>query len=69
MFNHSHLRQNVGWERDIKNRLITYITLREIKAGEELCISYGPRLTFKDTDVELETEDNDWTPLQIDRLN
>jgi len=27
MFNHSSLYQNVGWERDIKNLLITYTTL------------------------------------------
>lgn len=52
MFNHSTLHQNVGWERDIKNLLVTYITLRDIKAGEELCISYGQRLTFKDNDEE-----------------
>ena len=50
MFNHSTFQQNVGWERDLKNLLITYKTLRDIKRGEELCISYGSRLTFKDTD-------------------
>jgi uncharacterized protein len=62
MFNHSTLHQNVGWERNPKNLLITYITLRDIKVGEELCISYGERLTFKDSDVdELESENEDWT--------
>lgn len=62
MFNHSNLRQNVGWERDIQNLLVIYTTLRDIKAGEELCISYGPRLTFKDTEAgELETDPEDWT--------
>ena len=62
MFNHSALHQNVGWERNVKNLLITYITLRDIKAGEELCISYGARLTFKDSDAdELESENEDWT--------
>lgn len=62
MFNHSTLHQNVGWERDIKNQLITYLTLRDIQAGEELCISYGPRLTFKDTDEgEMEKDPDDWT--------
>jgi SET domain-containing protein len=50
MFNHSTFQQNVGWERDLENLLITYTTLRDIKKGEELCISYGQRLTFKDTD-------------------
>lgn len=62
MFNHSHINQNVGWERDLANFLITYTTLRDIKEGEELCISYGQRLTFKDT--EGETHDDgpeDWT--------
>ncbi|PBP21748.1 SET domain protein [Diplocarpon rosae] len=62
MFNHSTLRQNVGWERDVTNLLITYIALRDIKAGEELCISYGQRLTFKDTDSEeREPQTDDWT--------
>jgi len=51
MFNHSNLRQNVGWQRDLQNLLVTYLSLRDIKAGEELCISYGPRLTFKDTEA------------------
>jgi len=61
MFNHSTLQQNVGWERDIKNLLITYTTLRVINKGEELCISYGPRLTFKDTDPNPdEMTDEDW---------
>jgi SET domain-containing protein len=62
MFNHSNLRQNVGWERDLTNRLISYTALRDIKAGEELCISYGARLTFKDTEAEEMAEDpEDWT--------
>jgi SET domain-containing protein len=52
LFNHSTLRQNVGWIRDITNQLITYKTLREIKRGEELCISYGDRLTFVDADAK-----------------
>jgi hypothetical protein len=62
MFNHSTLQQNVGWERDVKNLLVTYTTLRDIKEGEELCISYGPRLTFKDVEEEsLDTSPEDWT--------
>jgi len=61
MFNHSKFHQNVGWERDLKNLLITYSTLRDIKKGEELCISYGQRLTFKDTDPDPdEMTDEDW---------
>ncbi|KAF2692200.1 protein methyltransferase [Lentithecium fluviatile CBS 122367] len=50
MFNHSTLDQNVGWERDTSRLTITYRALRDICAGEELCISYGSRLTFKDAD-------------------
>ncbi|CZR59625.1 uncharacterized protein PAC_09519 [Phialocephala subalpina] len=63
MFNHSTMNQNVGWDRDIDNLLITYTTLRDIKAGEELCISYGQRLTFKDTEEEPQSENGpeDWT--------
>lgn len=64
MFNHSTLHQNVGWDRDLKNKLITYLTLRDIHEGEELCISYGQRLTFKDTDEkdnEGEKDPDDWT--------
>ncbi|RDW91525.1 hypothetical protein BP5796_02690 [Coleophoma crateriformis] len=52
MFNHSTMRQNVGWRRDVKNLLMTYMTLRDVREGEELCISYGSRLTFRDTDAE-----------------
>lgn len=63
MFNHSNLRQNVGWERDFENLVITYTALRDIKAGEELCISYGSRLTFKDSDADLEPEPDGWNEL------
>ncbi|KAL6158440.1 hypothetical protein ACJBU6_02551 [Exserohilum turcicum] len=50
MFNHSTQDQNVGWMRDLRRKVITYRTLRDIHAGEELCISYGSHLTFKDAD-------------------
>jgi SET domain-containing protein len=53
LFNHSTLHQNVGWTRDVENRLITYTTLRNIRRGEELCISYGDRLTFIDADARI----------------
>ncbi|KAF2196738.1 protein methyltransferase [Delitschia confertaspora ATCC 74209] len=49
MFNHARY-QNVGWVRDTERQLVTYYSLQDIEAGEELCISYGDRLTFKDTD-------------------
>lgn len=57
MFNHSSLRQNVIWQRDVENGLIVYIAHRDIEAGEELCISYGnARLWFKDSDCDPEEE-------------
>lgn len=49
MFNHSTLNQNVTWTRDIAAQCVIYTALRDINAGEELCISYG-RLWFKDAD-------------------
>jgi hypothetical protein len=62
MFNHSVPNQNVGWERDLANRVMTYTTLRDIRKGEELCISYGQKLTFKDTEEEpFSPGPDDWT--------
>jgi hypothetical protein len=54
MFNHSHLHQNVGWTRDVDKLVIVYRTLRDVPAGEELCISYGApgQLTFVDAEAE-----------------
>jgi hypothetical protein len=49
MFNHMR-RPNVGWERDISRQSIRYYTLRDVEEGEELCISYGPKLWFDDAD-------------------
>lgn len=52
MFNHSTLRQNVIWARDMAAQAIVYTAHRDIAAGEELCISYGhARLWFKDADA------------------
>lgn len=50
MFNHSARAQNVGWHRDLARQVVVYRALRDIAAGEELCISYGERLTFQDAD-------------------
>ena len=50
MFNHSRHHQNIGWKRDADRELIIYSALRDIQEGEELCISYGDRLTFNDID-------------------
>jgi len=52
MFNHSRLDQNVGFHKDIQRSLATYTALRDISAGEELCISYGTKLAFVDADAE-----------------
>jgi hypothetical protein len=38
MFNHSTHEQNVGFERDVERQVITYRALRDIPAGEELCM-------------------------------
>ena len=33
---------------------MVYSTLRDIEAGEELCVSYGPHLWFQDADGQEE---------------
>lgn len=65
MFNHSTQNQNVGWERDIKNQLITYKALRDIEEGEELCISYGSRLTFEDADKPVPVDEGDGSQMLL----
>lgn len=57
MFNHSS-DQNIGWERDFEKKTITYKAIRTIPAGEELCISYGSRLTFVDHDARPPTPED-----------
>ncbi|KAH7389599.1 hypothetical protein DE146DRAFT_170974 [Phaeosphaeria sp. MPI-PUGE-AT-0046c] len=70
MFNHSTQDQNVVWERDSEQLIITYRTWRDIRSGEELCISYGSHLTFKDADAAVpippETELEQLNQIQID---
>lgn len=51
MFNHSAIRQNIGWLRNLEARVIVYSTLRDIEQGEELLISYGSCLTFEDVEA------------------
>lgn len=51
MFNHSLRDQNVGWKRDLEREVVVYRALRDIAVGEQLCISYGDRLTFVDADA------------------
>ena len=58
MFNHSTYAQNVAWTRDVANECITYTALKDIEAGDELCISYGNgRLWFHDADAGAEVVD------------
>jgi len=61
MFNHNRI-PNVAWERQLLSESIRYFTLRDIEEGEELCISYGPKLWFVDADgsaEEIAEETND----------
>ncbi|CAO3654419.1 unnamed protein product [Mucor hiemalis] len=59
MFNHNST-PNVGFIRDITNKLIRYVTLREIEKEEELCISYGDHLWFEDdTKQELQLSESE----------
>ncbi|MCJ1404051.1 hypothetical protein MMC11_007275 [Xylographa trunciseda] len=63
LFNHDGSRgQNVGWKRNLESQSIIYTALRDIKAGEELCISYGAHVWFevKDKDEGKETEADEW---------
>ena len=54
MFNHSIKDQNVGWSRDLRSECIIYTSLKSIRCGEELCISYGSgHLWFEDADPSL----------------
>ena len=63
MFNHSAQDQNVGWQRDLERGLVTYTALRDIDEGEELCISYGSRLTFVDADAPEPDDEGDGSML------
>jgi uncharacterized protein len=54
IFNHA-TNQNIGFQRDLDRELLIYRTLRDIKAGEELCISYGSHLWFEDADGKDDT--------------
>lgn len=57
MFNHSTDHQNVGWTRDLDREVVVYRTLRDVRKGEELCISYGSNLWFVDSDAANSTEE------------
>ena len=55
MFNHAR-KQNVGFQRDGERAVIVYRTLRDVLAGEELCISYGAHLWFEEVDAGWKAE-------------
>lgn len=57
MFNHSLMGQNVGFMRDLENGLMVYTTLRDIREGEELFITYGANLTFEDVEKKMLEEE------------
>jgi len=63
MFNHSFQRQNVGWKRDLDAQVVVYTALKDIEAGQELLISYGPHLTFVDIEKQEEQEEEEEDPL------
>lgn len=56
MFNHSRFRQNVVWKRDLEKEVIVYSACQDIAVGEELCISYGDHLWFRDVEGEEDAE-------------
>ena len=47
MWNHDQC-PNVGFMRNIEQNVIVFSAIRDIAAGDECCISYGPRLWFDD---------------------
>ncbi|CEG65447.1 hypothetical protein CU097_013318 [Rhizopus azygosporus] len=63
MFNHDN-KPNVGFIRDIPNKLIRYVTLRDIEPEEELCISYGNHLWFEtEEDKKEQVSEDEHEPL------
>lgn len=47
------------WRRDVERGVIVYSACRDIEEGEELCISYGSGLWFKDVEGVGEEESVD----------
>ena len=45
--------------RDVSKKVVVYRTLENVKKGDELCISYGDRLTFVDLDAKLVDSDDE----------
>ncbi|KAI8144102.1 hypothetical protein BJV82DRAFT_608304 [Fennellomyces sp. T-0311] len=55
MFNHAN-DPNVGYYKDFENKIIRYVTIRDIEPDEELCISYGSNLWFENTEQQSDSE-------------
>lgn len=68
MFNHMRI-PNVAWERDTLMQVIRYFTLRDIERGEELCISYGSKLWFQDTDAPDEDDSGDSNEAYLNEID
>lgn len=46
--------------RDVSKGVVIYRTLQDVRKGDELCISYGDRLTFVDADAkQVDSDDED----------
>lgn len=69
LFNHSTRHQNVGWTRDLVRQVVVYHALRDIAADEELCISYGDRLTFVDADTGLSESEEETEDVLLKSIN
>ena len=58
LFNHDSKSPNINFEVDADLCLIRYRTsFKEVKVGEELCISYGSKVWWDDSESESEDED------------
>ncbi len=55
MFNHTRV-QNVGFTIDKERHLIRYVTLCDVRVDTELCINYGPKLWFDDSEGGMEAQ-------------
>ncbi|KAJ2564289.1 hypothetical protein GGH12_002046 [Coemansia sp. RSA 1822] len=63
MFNHEPSGlENVGFVRDMDQALIKYVALRDIPAGDELCICYGLNVWFDIVSDEVHGDEADRSP-------
>ncbi len=69
MFNHSSQAQNVVWTRDLEHQTVIYTAMKNIDVGEELCISYGGNLWFKDVDASSTSSEREGDMLESIQLD